>query len=428
MPDRLEHFDDTFTEILIGLAIALLIAIGFAPKLVSVPAYQWLARLQYGDDKNNQYVIAMEDWPDPIVCPECKKLVQEPNVTNDEKPALATKKGKKNLPGTQDPPFELKQRESRQQAIFKENLFCMKDGWQVNKEYLSEQTGKWLTWPKNGKKVEANQKIKVVDLMYKEAGFFGWWKTQDTGIILLWLALGLFCVKLMHERSARRYLLQSSTVEIKGWSLFILWSSRIVLLSMLYLVIISVYINGYGRLGESNVLSSIVFAGLLISSFVVPDLFLYSCFVRSASNDANDQLFTNEVVWKWVALDIVNVVLAMILITGAFSPGIAVLVAISCLIVLGAWALLGHWRYDKGDRNVFSVIGAWIKNRDTKRKKITQIVVLVCIVLLVMLFSMAKEFNWYILTQDNLHNAAMLVLAVNLSDWIWNKGFFFGDA
>ena len=449
--DRLERFDDVFTEILIGLAAALLIAIGFAPQLLSTPEYKWIVQMQQGDKR---FDIALDEWPEPITCPICQESRKQGITQIDREEPQKQKQGQKKTKEVTQPVVTqpvVTQPELHQQAISKHDLVCLKDGWQVDVNYLNSQASKWVSSPKSGKKLDPNNPddiVKVVGLQRGETSFSSWWDSGQSAIIILWLFMGAFCVKLVHEQSVLRYHLSEDKLQLNKRSNVLLFLSRVFLLSMLYLVIIGVYINGYGRLVD-YFWSPKLFALLLITSYIVPDWILYCYFVKHLKELAEkknttltqqqreelegvekvEEWLKSKVIWRWVALDIVNCVITAILFAGADNKNYGVVLALVSVIAISVWVFFGNQAYGTGENpTMLNSIGEWYKDSNIPENKKGFRSVVVCIALIFVGFIIANTFKWDLLKYDNSHNAAIVVLGANLLDWIFNDRFFFDKA
>ena len=415
MADRLERFDDIFTEILIGLAGALLIAIGFAPQLLNLPAYQHVIQMAHGEET---FVIPLEEWPEPIHCPVCKAT-------------LLSASGKR---GSGLLTSEQQQVQARQEAIFRRDLVCLKDNWKLDKKFLDNQVSTWTVCPFCTREYDdRHDRFEVKGIDRRDASFAAWFDLRQYEIILLWFFMCAFCVKVVHEQSVMRHHMGLTTFEMGLASNVFLFLSRVVLLAMLYLVIIGVYIRSYGKLGSGSNSSDQLFAILLVVSYIVPDWVLYSYLVKAQPEVkaqpkyAIHRWLKTRVVWRWIALDLLNAVITVILFVGVADNRWGILVAFCVLALVAIWIGLGHSSYKNNkSKNAFNAIGAWWID-GWASNRVGMIMLIGSFTLFGGVYIAANLFKWAPAYTTEPHYAAVTVLGVNLLDWFFNARFFFDE-
>lgn len=414
MADRLERFDDVFTEILIGLAGALLIAIGFAPQLLNLPAYQHVVTMAYG---NETILIPLEEWPEPIHCPVCKATLL--SASSKRANGLLTS--------------EQQLAQAREEAFFKHGLVCLKDEWKLDKKFLNEQVSTWTVCPFCTREHDRRDHMEVKEISRRDASFAAWFDLRQYSILILWFFMCAFCVKVVHEQSVMRHHLRSISFEMGLGSNVFLFLSRVVLLAMLYLVIIGVYIKGYGKLGLGGNSSDQLFAILLVVSYIVPDWVMYSYLVkaqpevRAQRKYAIHRWLKTKVVWRWIALDLLNAAITVILFVGVADNRWGIFVTFVGLVLVACWIGWGQHCYrNNKPQTAVNAIGAWWIDGWAGNQR-GMIMLIVSFTLFGGVYIAANLFEWAPAYITEPHYAAVTVLGVNLLDWLFNARFFFDE-
>ncbi|MCI0563326.1 MAG: hypothetical protein MN733_33030 [Nitrososphaera sp.] len=355
MENRLHLFDDIFTEILLGFALALLIGIAFAPQLVGVSG-------------------------------------------------------------------ELPSKSADSKVIQQEQL--LDDG--AQRENPSTE---------------------------QSAGIHYWWKSGQHSVWVLWILICLFCFKVVHEQSVMRYHLNRVVpfqVNEPGWlaniSQFV---SKIALLLTLYILIILIYLSGYGKATDS--LAVIVFAILLLASYLLPNCTLYHQLIslkvlpstdlpdnkeadpgntmreRDKTIRENTCCELRKTVAKWLALDVFNVFgIAVIFFVSPISKaiaGVVALIAFMCVVAV----FIGLTLVEK--ERVSSVNGlrhdivagcyAWTEDFKKFPWLLGSLIIILAATVILPVVGYDVPFSP--------HDGIIIVLTLNIMDWGLNYRFYFVD-
>ena len=433
--DRLDRFDDVFTEILIGLALAILIAIGFAPVLVNLRDHDWQAWVKH-DGK--AHLIELADWPGQLTCAKDKHPFFEPtlrcpvdgSVINNEDLAKLVKGWKHCVVCGSQVPAEVNMAGKKE---------LQQGGFEVSIEKHVSSLPSWL-----------EESRRAPD--WKER-----WRFYS--IIALWVSMCLFCIKLIHEQSAMRYHLSKDDLVLPEDGIssnFLLFLSRVFLLAFLYLFVIQVYVRGWGEVGNSNNRWLML---VLFAAYILPDLILYRRLLdlrgsRRSSRTLGGWL-RDDVVWRWLLIDLLNLFAGIVMFFSSFEViptpiptlfTVAVAIAaIIALVILASriwmsggtaapaglgtggveerWGVVSHWV----KRWVGETFSEWANTGNLKRKRPT-VWVLFLIVAVLLAYTGALLFATFQKTPSvGVQEFALFMVICNLLDWWPNREFFFGQ-
>lgn len=428
--DRLSCFEDVFTEMMIGFALAFLIAIGVAPQLVNLPVREWKIEIISENPKAACGTETKTFFP-PILCPNDGQ-----NIDKDMKVCP--------YHGT-----SLKEVKARIRKIINKSVENgkIKINGDLKNIKVTEVSKDFIVWLKSSiKKVYSATFTEDFSINHCFVGLKSLIFAEDFLRWILYIFIILFCVKILHEQSVTRYHLQDITLDDKAsFPNFLIFVCRLVLLTSLYVMIIWVYVNEHGVFGHDKIINS-VFVLLLFSAYVIPDWVLYrqlSDMLKANQYRANQKIkdMKETYVWKWMALNVANLLAsipAIIIIIGVEAKWISM---IGTVLIIGVWVKLtllpsssskskNNNQYNQSNnanqnkfyRWTIEIVKVWVNDIKIQKRR-TIISLPICTILFYIISScwitFGKEESTYLIIP-------IFFLGINIFDWLFNWGFFFG--